>query len=394
MVSTSYGRPAPSRRARAADILLVAALLVLGVVGPLGVVERSAPRPWALGLLGAVAAVSLAWRRRWPVPVWAVSGAAAVAGIAMRETPGFIVLAPALALYTVATTSTRRVSRQVGAATVLGTLLAVYLNRPGGPVWLTYMFAVVATAACWLVGDNVRTRRAYVSELEAKAARAEEDRESALARAAAQERERIARELHDVVAHHVSVIAVQAGAARLLAEEGDANRSSAKDWAAVEETARQALGELRQLLGVLRHDGYAPSLSPQPGLGQLDRLLDEVRGAGLPVSAGLEGAPVALPSALDLSAYRIIQEALTNVMKHEGCVPTTVVVRYGPAVVEVEVTNVGQPGAQRAASAEGQGHGLIGMRERVGVLGGRLKAGPRPEGGFVVRAQLPLDGAG
>jgi signal transduction histidine kinase len=342
--------------------------------------------------LVVMATISLVWRRRWPVAVWAVSGACTLAAVGVSESATVVVLSPLVALYTVALTSPRAVSRRTAVVTTSASLVAVYLAHPAGSLWPTYVAAVVVTLAFWLVGDNLRVRRAYVAELEAKAARAEADRAAELAQAAAQERERIARELHDVVAHHVSVIAVQAGAARLLAEGGAGATTSRDDWAAIEDTARQALTELRQLLGVLRHGGEAPSLAPQPGLGQLERLLDEVRSAGLPVRSELEGTPVALPSALDLSAYRIVQEALTNVMKHEGRVPTLVVVRYGPAEVEVTVENDGG-GPRPVAAVSGAGHGLVGMRERVGVLGGELDAGPRTDGGFAVRARLPLDHA-
>ncbi len=370
----------------------MAALLALAVLG--GSEVHSSGSGWVLAPLGVVAAVPLIWRRRAPVTVWAVSGTAALAAFALRETPGLIALNPLIALYSVAVTSPRKVSLGVGAATIGGALLGVALIRPASPIGLPYTFAVVVTAACWLIGDNLRVRRAYVSELETKAARAEADRASAQTRAASQERARIARELHDVVTHHVSVIAVQAGAARMLAEEGAGAGSSRMEWAAVEETARQALVELRQLLGVLRHDRETTSLSPQPGLAQLDRLLDEVRRTGLPVSSTLEGHPVVLSSALDLSAYRIVQEALTNVMKHEGPVPTTVLVHYGSSGLEIVVTNEGQRVLPlKPGNEAGPGHGLIGMCERAAVLGGQLDAGPRPEGGFAIRAQLPFDGA-
>lgn len=340
---------------------------------------------------GLLAASCLAFRRRRPVAVWAVATAAALVTVAVVPSTFLVMLGSLFALYNVAAVSPRSASRFAGWATVLAVLLAVALGHLGVTAWLASTFAAVVTVATWLVGDNVRVRRAYVAQLEAAASRAAADRTAELARAAACERERIARELHDVVVHHVSVIAVQAGAARLLAETSDAPAGSTTTWAAIEDTARLALTELRHLLGALRHAGERPSLAPQPGLGQLDQLLDEVRAVGLSVRSDLVGLPMELPPALDLSAYRIIQEALTNVIKHEGRVPTHVRLRCGESTLDVEVENDGG-GAATVNSSEGGGHGLVGMRERVGVLGGSLHAGPRSGGGFAVRACLPLDG--
>jgi signal transduction histidine kinase len=262
-------------------------------------------------------------------------------------------------------------------------------------VWEAFVFPAVVIAACWLVGDNLRVRRAYVAELEAKSARADSDRETASTRAAEEERARIARELHDVVVHHVSVIAVQAGAARMNAEHGAPPADSVQALRAVETSARTALGELRQLLGILRHEDEPPALAPQPGLDQLDRLLDDVRRTGLPVAVRIEGEPRGLPAAVDLSAYRIVQEALTNALRHGGAAPALVVVRYGVDHLEIEVTDEGRgvPAAVPAGAATTVGHGLVGMRERVSIFGGEFDAGPRPEGGFGVSARIPIPGS-
>jgi signal transduction histidine kinase len=251
----------------------------------------------------------------------------------------------------------------------------------------------VVISAAWLIGDNLRVRRAYVAELEAKAARADTERAAEMQRAASEERSRIARELHDVVAHHVSVIAVQAGAARMLSEKEGNEIGAHQALAAVEASAREALGELRRLLGVLRHDdGEGPDLAPQPGLRQLPKLVSDVRLAGLPVELNVIGEPVPLPPALDLSAFRIVQEALTNVLKHEGSVPTSVIVRYLPDELEIDVIDSAppRPHTERASS----GRGLIGMQERVAMFGGELRAGPGASGGFEVRASMPLTQAG
>ncbi|MBV8303072.1 MAG: sensor histidine kinase, partial [Acidimicrobiia bacterium] len=219
-------------------------------------------------------------------------------------------------------------------------------------------------------------------------------RAAELRQATDEERARIARELHDVIAHHLSVIAVQAGAARLLAEQNDNGVASTADrdaWGAVESIARQALTEMRQLLGVLRHEAGEPPLAPPPGLDQLNRLLDEVRGAGLPVDARIEGDAIPLPPAVDLSAYRILQEALTNVLKHEGPAPTHVLLRYGDGELAIELVDEGRLRPVSSAPDPVQGHGLVGMRERVAMFGGRLDAGSRAEGGFAVVAHIPLN---
>jgi signal transduction histidine kinase len=344
-------------------------------------------------LLGGISTLALVGRRRAPLLVLAVSGTATLALLAGHGTVGLAVFGPLIALYTVAATTERRLSVAAAVVSLVGVLIAVAAGSPGGSSWTKFLFPVVVVGACWLIGDNLRVRRAYVAELEEKAARVESDRAAELSRAASEERARIARELHDVVVHHVSVIAVQAGAARLLSEQNGSDASSSA-WAAVEKTARQALSELRQLLGVLRRDQERPALEPQPGLGQLDRLLQEVRQAGLPVEVVIDGNPVPLPPAADLSTYRIVQEALTNVLKHQGPATTTVWLHYRPDALNIEVINQSSSLAKSTPPPEGEGHGLIGMRERLTMLGGTLDAGPRRDGGFRVAARVPLKAAG
>jgi len=352
----------------------------------------SASGPWEFyAIASAVAFIPLAWRRRAPIPVWAISGAATLAAMAFHGSPGPLALGPLIALYTVATTSPRRVSLAAGVITLLGVTLGVLASRQSETLtWEKFGLPLVVVASCWLIGDNLRVRRAYVAELEAKAAHAEADRAVERTRAISQERTRIARELHDVAVHHVSLIAVQAGAARLLAEQADPRTDERKPLAAIEQTARQALEELRQILGVLRHDAEPQALTPPPGLGQLDQLLDEVRRSGLPVTLTIHGTPATLPPAIDLSAYRIVQEALTNVVKHEGTVPTTVVVRHRPTDIELEITNDSATRDHRSTTT-GHGHGIVGMRERVAIFGGQLDAHHRADGGFAVVARIPLN---
>jgi signal transduction histidine kinase len=381
------------RRSQLLDVG-VAALFVIFILGDLLV--RPERRPLVLGLalpLAGLAIVPLAWRRSAPLLVLGITGVATFTLIVTKDTPGVAAFGPLIALYTVATRSERRISLAAGIVTLVGVIAGGLISRPDRLSWEVFAFPVVVISAAWLIGDNLRVRRAYVAELEAKAARADTERAAEMQRAASEERSRIARELHDVVAHHVSVIAVQAGAARMLSEKEGNEISAHRALAAVEASAREALGELRRLLGVLRHDdGEGPDLAPQPGLGQLRKLVNDVRLAGLPVELNVIGEPVPLPPALDLSAFRIVQEALTNVLKHEGPVPTSVIVRYLPTDLEIDVIDSAPPRPWSERSSWGRG--LIGMQERVAMFGGDLRAGPGPSGGFEVRASMPLTQAG
>jgi signal transduction histidine kinase len=241
-------------------------------------------------------------------------------------------------------------------------------------------------AAAWLVGREVRRRRIELRELRAHAVELERDREEKLRIAAAEERTRIARELHDVVAHSVSLIVVQVQAAqRVLVGDEPAARELLDS---IESTGRQALIELRRLLGLLREFDEQRSLAPQPSLRYLDDLLTQVREAGLPVELVVEGAPRALPQGVDLSAYRIVQEGLTNALKHSGAAHARVLVRYTPAELELEVSDDGR--GRSNGMANGSGHGLVGMHERVSLYGGELETGSSRDGGYVVHARLPL----
>jgi signal transduction histidine kinase len=318
--------------------------------------------------------------------VWAIVGVATLAG-GINHGSDFKGPALLIALYTVATIASRRVSLAAGATTAVAATLTTIFGDRRGAHWQDFLLPAVVVAAAWLIGDNVRVRRAYVGELEAKAARADLDRAADAARAAAEERTRIARELHDIVVHHVSVIAVQAGAARRRADRSGDSGLGREAWAAVEDTARTALSELRRLLGLLRSAGEPAALTPAPGIDQLDRLLKDLRRAGLPVELVMHGTPRVLPQVVDLCAYRIVQEALTNVLKHAGPVPTTVTLGFNEAHLALEVTNERSPRPPPETSASG--HGLVGMQERVTLLGGQLHAGPCPGGGFSVRAFLP-----
>ncbi len=245
---------------------------------------------------------------------------------------------------------------------------------------------IAPTAIAWLLGDSMRTRRAYDSELEDRAKRLERERDTQAQMAAAAERARVARELHDVVAHNVSVMVVQADGGWFALERNPEHARKALDT--ISSTGRLALAEMRRLLGVLRADTETDPLAPQPGVEQLDDLIAQVRQTGLPVTLSVQGTAEPLPKGAALAAYRIVQEALTNTMKHGGPKASAVVrLRYLPGVLELRVTD---DGAGAAAAADGQGHGLIGMRERVTMFGGSLSAGPGERGGFEVAATLPL----
>jgi signal transduction histidine kinase len=321
----------------------------------------------------------LAARRRFPGTVLGISVASGLAIGALGLPPFFLGPAILVAVYSVAAYGDRRVALAGLAAAELG-LAAVQLT-PGkfdAPVvWV--QFALIIGAA-WLLGYFVGDRHVYAARLEERTAELEQAREELARRAVAEERLRLARELHDVVAHSMSVIAVQSGVGAHVAESRP--EEVGKALSAIEATSRATLEELRRLLGVLRQDSEPQaSLAPVPGLADLEGLLGEVAKAGLAVRLQVEGTPSPLPAGVDLSAYRIVQEALTNVVKHAGPAQAQVTIGYRDRDVTVEVTDDGRGGT---------GHGLVGMRERVAAFGGDLETGPRPGGGFRVAARLPL----
>jgi signal transduction histidine kinase len=245
-------------------------------------------------------------------------------------------------------------------------------------------------AVAWVLGHFVGDRQVYAAQLEERTAELEGAREELARRAVTQERLRLARELHDVVAHAISVIAVQSGVGAHIANTQP--KEAARALAAIEATSRAALEELRRLLGVLRQeDEPQGDLAPVPGLADLEGLLAELAKAGLAVKLRVNGRRPSLPAGVDLSAYRIVQEALTNVVKHAGSARVQVVIGYGDQDVRVEVTDDGRGAVTSVSDGRaGTGHGLIGMRERVAAFGGDLEVGPGRDGGFRVAARLPL----
>ncbi|GHG26413.1 two-component sensor histidine kinase [Streptomyces hydrogenans] len=260
-------------------------------------------------------------------------------------------------------------------------------------VFFTVIMAV-PFALAWVLGDSLRTRRAYFAQLEEKASRLEREREAQAKVAVAAERARIARELHDVVAHNVSVMVVQADGAAYVMDTSPETAKQALET--ISTTGRQALAEMRRLLGILRTGEHreAGEYVPQPDVEQIEELVEQVRGAGLTVDLTVEGTPRELPTGVGLTAYRIVQEALTNTRKHGGPdVGASVRLVYFDDGLGLLVEDDGRGAPQEMyedGGADGRGHGLIGMRERVGMVGGTLDAGPRPGGGFRISALLPL----
>jgi signal transduction histidine kinase len=329
----------------------------------------------------------LAARRRFPGTVLGISVASGLASAALGLPPVVLGVAILVAVYSVAAYGTRWVSLAGLAAAELGSA-AVQLT-PGRFQWPTPVSNALVIGAAWLLGHFVGVRRAYTVQLE-RTAELERTRAEVARRAVAEERLRLARELHDVVAHAISVIAVQSGVGAHVANSQP--EEAAKALAAIEATSRAALTELRRLLGVLRQDGESQGdLAPVPGLADLDALLAEVAKAGLAVRLRVEGTPSQLPAGVDLSAYRIVQEALTNVVKHAGPTRAQVTIGYGDREVRVEIVDNGRGMVAPTDNGRAElGHGLIGMRERVQMFDGELQAGPRPGGGFRVAARLPL----
>ncbi|MBD0707322.1 MULTISPECIES: sensor histidine kinase [unclassified Streptomyces] len=340
-------------------------------------------------LLMGVGALALVARRRHPLRVLALTVAVTLVELIGEARPAPTAMSTAIALYTVASRTDRPTTWRVGLVTMA--LLTGAAMVFGPTSWYAQenlgVFAWTGMAAA--AGDAVRSRRAFVDAIRERAERAERTREEEARRRVAEERLRIARDLHDVVAHHIALVNVQAGVA---AHVMDRRPDQAKEALShVREASRSALDELRATVGLLRQSGdpEAPT-EPAPGLAVLDGLLDSFRKAGLPVALARADGDAALPATVDLAAYRIVQEALTNVRKHAGpdAKAEVSVVRVG-RTVEITVLDDGAP-QTTGEPAPGGGHGLLGMRERVGALGGTLTAAPRYGGGFRVQAILPV----
>jgi signal transduction histidine kinase len=361
---------------QALDIFLAAALsgAILG---------ETVAESGSINLLLLLMTVPLIWRRSYPLLVFGMVLLGAVLGVADAQYTGFFCII--VAAYSVGAYSRYRLlSLGIFVATAIG-VDAVY----GGalPRIADALGPFIVLIPFWLIGMAMRARLLRAEASEDRAARLEREQEQATQLALAEERSRIARELHDVVAHSVSVMLVQAGAARqVLTSSPDEAREA---LLAVEAGGREAMTELRNLLGLLSPaDGEDVELAPQPGIGQLDALIQRVRDAGLPVELRVEGTPVPLPVGLDLTAYRIVQEALTNSLKYSDLARTEVILDYREQELKLEILDEGE--GKLSQAPQGSARGLVGMRERVAVYGGRLEAGPRLERGYAVRAWLPL----
>jgi signal transduction histidine kinase len=374
------------RRFHTLDLGIAAALVAISETEVAS--ERLAPY-WASVSTFAVAMAALAWRRSRPLTVTLVFFTCEVAGAAFgvsQHKPwspmvGVFVGMYSLALYAPTRQAIAGLVHGLACVYVAISLATHYGESYGGT---DFGFIAAVLLMPWLVGKAMRNRVAEARDLAVRVHRAELEQERRAEEAAREERTRIARELHDVIAHSVSVMVVQAGAAEQVLR-GDPERAL-EPLRAVQETGRAALAEMARLLGMLRRDGAELGPAPQPGLDDLGELVALTESAGLPVELHVEGSPRPLPLGADLSAYRIVQEALTNTRKHAGQAHATVTVRYTAEALELEIADDGDG----TCDGTGGGNGLVGMRERVRLFGGDLSAGPASSGGFRVQARLPL----
>jgi signal transduction histidine kinase len=390
---------------RVQDLALALALAVYNVASLIPE-TRQLKLPYVAFLLVILQAVPLTWRRRWPVLVILAVGIPRSLydqlGIGFAPLP----LGPAIAYYTIMDRCSTKVRVVMSVLLIAGVIEGQ--TTPGHTEPYDFFIAVLQFAVAGTLGILSSTRRAYLQAVETRAEQAEAERDRQLALAAAEERSRIARELHDVVAHHVSLMAVQSEAAGALLPGRPAEAAKAVDI--IGQTAREALTELRRLLGVLRGPAEVNGRSvtaPAPSISALDEVLAPVRQAGITVNLRVEGRPSKLPPGVDLAAYRIVQEALTNTVKHSGAGEAAVIVTYEPGYVTVSVTDTGHaavavvlgrparkaragsPNGGGARPAASGGFGLAGIAERVASCGGSLTVGPADAGGFAVTARLP-----
>ena len=385
----------PRRQELLADAGLGVALAAVNVVALLP--NRAQQHPlWLALLLVAAQGLPLAWRRSRPIEVGLAIGAARVAYDQIGFTFAPFPLGPAIAFYTII--DRRGPAWRWGACVLVAVGFAVSQAAPGHSQPYDAIFQVMILLTAWAAGTLSRTKRASLQAARNRADRAEAELDRQAAMAAGRERTRIARELHDVVAHHVSLIAVQAeAAASLLPGRPDQARSAVD---IIGDTARQALTELRRLLGVLRGPAERLETAPSASLGDLGEVLDQVRGAGLPVDFEVVGTPGPLSPGVDLTAYRIVQEALTNTIRHARATQAAVTLRYEPGYITVSVTDSGRRADGPVVSGggltappgpllTGSGLGLAGIAERVASCGGNLSVGPTEADGFAVTARLP-----
>jgi signal transduction histidine kinase len=377
--------------------LALTALSIVAVVG--GAPDIGSRDPLSFTLL-MLESLPLVVRRRFPLAVLGITAGATIIHATLAG-PGGVNegLGSVVALFTVAEMHERRVS--VPAAIIMGASFAALIVVRGGiPSALQGLLTTqLVIAAAWFLGDWSRTRRRFAQAIQDRARLLEQEREEQARRAVQDERDRIARELHDIVTHHVSVIVIQAGGALAAVERRPEQARDALQ--AIDRTARAALTDMRRMLGILGPGGLEPvagsdgaaataGREPMPDLDRLGELIEQVRAAGLPVELAIVGQPRPLDVGVGLSAYRIVQESLTNALKHAHGARAAVELRYEPAALTVSVRDEGATGQHDLGTTTGTGRGLIGMRERAALFGGTLEAGPTPTGYRVV-ARLPLD---
>jgi signal transduction histidine kinase len=384
-MASSPGDPAATERAVGA--LRRGLLLDLGPVVVLALLTLAvdeADRRRTTEAILVLVVLPLLIRRRWPLPSLVTVGFGAVVTSLLTPMPWVQVASVALAAFTL---GDRIADRTIGAFAVVAVAAAMSLGfiaqdaDPIAAAALPFVFLLPS----WLLGDVARAGRVEAARRAESSERSLRDREERLRAAAADERRHVARELHDVVAHAVSVMVVQAGAARQVVRTSPAQAEDS--MLAVETTGRDAMNELRRFLGTLTDDDEAAGLAPQPGIAEIAALLERVREAGLPASLEVDGVPRSIPSSLEVAVYRIVQEALTNALRYARRAATLVRLSWESEQLRVEILDDGPA----AAAAEGTGRGLVGMRERATLVGGRLEAGPRIGGGYAVRAWLPID---
>jgi signal transduction histidine kinase len=404
-------RRRPGSRSAVEDWILALVMLAITLVGSIG--EANAPvnalgatvttgghpavrdASWAAFLIVAIAALSLVWRRRFPLAVLGVSLTCVAVYSSIGYVNGTALLDVMVALYTVATIMPSRATLAAGFATLVVLLVATAVNNPFGTLGGGLILIPAEVVAAVSIGLAVGNRRQYLRAVEARADQAERTREEEAARRVDAERLRIARELHDAVAHTLSMINVQAGAAAHVARDHPEQAAAALE--AIRLASKEGLREMRSIVNVLRQSDEAEETQPAPGLAMLDDLMATTNRAGLNTTLRVAGIPRRLTATVDLAAYRIIQESLTNTIRHAGPASATVSMAWGDDRLGLEIRDTGRGasanGGATDVSVSGAGHGLVGMRERALAVGGTFEAGSSPDGGFAVRAELPLDGA-